>query len=221
MGIDPDAFFLRALEGWDTETQQRHKTGRPVAEAADRQRLKMPLFHDIVVRQGRPAISARSVRDAFLITLNERGALDFGRMAELLGPGGSQNENAVRDTLASEGLIFDDPEGGWQTADAYLSGNVKRTLQVATQAALAELRFQRNVEALQLVIPPDIPPGRIEVRLGTHWIPPADVNQFLAEVLDAEAPRWSHNGSQFFNYVALSRRRPPTSFTYIVSILAT
>jgi hypothetical protein len=70
----------------------------------------MPLFHDIVVRQARPAISARSVRDAYLITLNERGALDFGRMAELLGAGGSQNENAVRDALAGEGLIFDDPD---------------------------------------------------------------------------------------------------------------
>jgi len=85
--INPDAFFLRALERWDTETQQRHKTGRPVTEAAARQRLKMPLFNEIVVRQARPAFSARSVRDAYVITLNEHGALDFGRMAELLGPG--------------------------------------------------------------------------------------------------------------------------------------
>jgi hypothetical protein len=87
------------------------------------------------------------------------------------------------------GSFFDDPEGGWQTADDYLSGNVKRKLQAAIKAALAELRFQTNVEALQLVIPPDIPPGQIEVRLGTHWIPSADVNQFLTQVLDAEAPR--------------------------------
>jgi N12 class adenine-specific DNA methylase len=108
----------------------------------------MPLFHEIVVRQARPARSARSVRDAYLITLNECGALEFGRMAELFGPGGSQNENAVHDALADDGLIFDDPEGGWHTADAYLSGDVKRKLQVASKAALAELRFQRNVEAL-------------------------------------------------------------------------
>ena len=59
MGINPDAFFLRALERWDTESQQRHKTGRPVTEASARQRLKMPLFHEIVVRQARPAISWR------------------------------------------------------------------------------------------------------------------------------------------------------------------
>jgi hypothetical protein len=73
MGINPDAFFLRALERWDTESQQRHKTGRPVTEASARQRLKMPLFHEIVVRQAGPALSARSVRDAHLITLNECG----------------------------------------------------------------------------------------------------------------------------------------------------
>ena len=207
MGIDPDAFFLRALERWDTETQQRHKTGRPVTEAAARQRLKMPLFHEIVVRQAKPATSARSARDAHLIVLNERGTLDFGRMAELLGPGSSQDN--VRDTLAGDGLIFDDPEGGWQTADAYLSGNVKRKLAAAERATVAEPRFQRNVDALQLVIPPDIAPGQIEVRLGTHWIPPADVNRFLAVVLDAEEPRWSRNGSQFFNYVHLSRAEGP------------
>jgi hypothetical protein len=158
---------------------------------------------EIVVRQARPALSAGSVRDAYLITLNERGTLDFGRMAELLGPRSS--EDNVRDALAGDGLIFDDPEGGWQTTDAYLSGNVKRKLATAQTAGVAEPRFQPNVDALQLVIPADIPPGQIEVRLGTHWIPPADVNQFLAEVLDAEEPRWSRNGSQFFNYVALSR----------------
>jgi hypothetical protein len=89
MGINPDAFFLRALERWDTESQQRHKTGRPVTEASARQRLKMPLFHEIVVRQARPARSARSVRDAYLITLKECGGLNFGRMAALLGPGSS------------------------------------------------------------------------------------------------------------------------------------
>ena len=90
-----------------------------------------------------------------------------------------------------------------------MSGNVKRKLATAERAAVAEPRFQRNVEALQLVIPADIPPGQIEVRLGTHWIPPADVNQFLAEVLDAEEPRWSRSGKQFFNYEFLSRAEPP------------
>jgi len=113
MGINPDAFSLRALERWDTESQERHKTGRPVTEASARQRLKMPLFHEIVVRQARPAVCAGSVRDAYLITLNERGTLDCGRLAELLGPGGSQD--TVRDAPSGDGLIFDDPEGGWQT----------------------------------------------------------------------------------------------------------
>ncbi len=199
MGTDPDAFFLRALERWDTEAQQRHESGRPVTDAAARDRLKMPLFRDIVVRQARPAISARSARDAHLIVLNERGALDFGRMAELLGSGGP---DSVRDALTVDGLIFEDPEAGWQTADAYLSGNVKHKLAIAEKAALAESRFGRNVDALRAVIPADIPPGQIDVRLGTHWVPASDVNRFLADVLDAEEPRWSRTGNQFVHYVA-------------------
>ena len=117
--------------------------------------------------------------------------------------------DAVRDALADDGLIFDDPEAGWQTADAYLSGNVKRKLAMAQRAAVAEPRFQRNVEALQLVIPADIPPGQIEVRLGTHWIPPADVNQFLAEVLDAEEPRWSRSGVSS----STTWLRPPSGYS--------
>src|SRR6266568_1901673 len=140
-------------------------------------------------------------------------------MAELLGPGSSPDD--VRDALAADGLIFEDPEAGWQTADAYLSGNVKRKLATAQSAMVAEPRFQHNVDALQLVIPADIPPGQIEVRLGTHWIPPADVNRFLAVVLDAEEPRWSRNGCQFFNYVALSRAEATDPVYYVVSTLAT
>jgi hypothetical protein len=160
-----------------------------------------------VVRQARPATSARSPKDAFLLVLNEGGTLDFARMAVLLGPG--TTPDSVRDTLAAEGLIFEDPHARWQTADAYLSGNVKRKLAVAEKAALAESRFQCNVEALRLVIPANIPPGQIEVRLGTHWIPATDVNDFLREVLHAEEPRWSSSGGQFVRYVALSRAEAP------------
>jgi N12 class adenine-specific DNA methylase len=98
--------------------------------------------------------------------------------------------------------VFEDPEAGWQTADAYLSGNVKHKLRVAERAARAEPRFLPNVEALHVVIPPDIAPGQIEVRLGTHWIPTADVNDFLFEVLGAEEPRWSRAGNQFVRCVS-------------------
>jgi N12 class adenine-specific DNA methylase len=163
----------------------------------------MPLFREIVVRQARPATSARSPKDAFPLVLNERGSLDFARMAELLGTG--MTADVVRDTLVADGLIFEDPENGWQTADAYLSDNVKRKRAVAEQAALAETRFQANVEALRLVIPPDIPPGQIEVRLGAHWIPATDVNDFLREVLHAKNPAGRAQGASLCGTSALQR----------------
>jgi N12 class adenine-specific DNA methylase len=161
----------------------------------------MPLLREIVVRQARPATAAGSRKDAFLLVLNECGSLDFARMAELLGPG--MTADAIRDTLAADGLMFEDPEDGWQTADAYLSGNVKRKLAVAEKVALAETRFELNVEALRVVIPPDIPPGQIEVRPGTHWIPATDVTDFMREVLHAEEPRWSRSGGSLCGTSAL------------------
>jgi hypothetical protein len=75
-------------------------------------------------------------------------------------------------SFPTRGVIFEDPETGWLTPDAYLSGNVKHKLQVAEKAALAERRFARNVDALRIVIPPDILPGQIDVRcFRTRTVP--------------------------------------------------
>ncbi len=44
--------------------------------------------------------------------------------------------------------------------------------------------IDRNVEALRAVQPKDLEPGEIEARLGSSWIPPSDVRDFVAELLD-------------------------------------
>ena len=72
----------------------------------------------------------------------------------------------------------------WETADRYLSGNVRAKLAVAQTAAQIDPAYRRNVEALQAVQPKDLEPGEIEARLGSSWIPPSDVRDFIAELLD-------------------------------------
>ena len=62
-----------------------------------------------------------------------------------------------------------DPQAGrsgfeaWRTADAYLSGPVRKKLEIAIDAATEDPRYQRNVEALKAALPglkpSDIPPG--------------------------------------------------------------
>jgi N12 class adenine-specific DNA methylase len=59
-------------------------------------------------------------------------------------------------------------ETGWQTADEYLSGNVRRKLRVAQLAAQQDSSFAVNVEALQKAQPKDLDASEIDVRLGCY-----------------------------------------------------
>lgn len=107
-----------------------------------------------------------------------------------------------------KGIIFLNPQKylphdgnqGWETADEYLSGNVRDKLRVAKAAAgeHPEL-FAGNVAALEQVQPQDLDAGEIDVRIGTTWIEPEDYERFLYETLHtperAQARRYAYGTS--------------------------
>ena len=110
-----------------------------------------------------------------------------------------------------DGLIFlnpdryneNNPDIGWETADEYLSGNVRDKLRVAKAMAAdtdnpqAE-RFVGNVAALEKVQPEWIEASDIDVKIGTTWIEPLDYEQFIYELLNT--PRRARAvRSQFYN----------------------
>ena len=81
-------------------------------------------------------------------------------------------------------LIYQDPETqAWETADVYLSGNVRAKLVAAEAAGPA---FKRNAEALRRVQPEDVLPGEIDANLGAPWIPEADIEAFAAHLFGVE-----------------------------------
>ena len=88
-----------------------------------------------------------------------------------------------------EGEIFRVPEYGnpnyWVTADEYLSGNVREKLKVAKQFAFEDSSYQKNVEYLKKVIPKDIPPTEISIRIGATWIPEDIITNFILDLIDA------------------------------------
>lgn len=57
-----------------------------------------------------------------------------------------------------------------QKESEYLSGNVREKLKTARMAAEEDKDYLVNVEALEKVIPKDIPSSEISVRLGTAWM---------------------------------------------------
>ena len=82
----------------------------------------------------------------------------------------------IRDSPASEPAQY-------VTADEYLSGNVRATLITAEAAAKENPEFAVNAQALRQVIAQDLSAAEISVRLGTTWIPQADIQRFVMELL--------------------------------------
>lgn len=162
---DPDAMLVLALEEYD-------ETSGTAAKAAILQK-------DVVGRHA-PVTSVRSAEEGLLQSLNQRGSVELPFIAGLYG----KAEEAVLGELGD--LVFHDPASGrYETADAYLSGNVRRKLNEALSAGPA---YARNVERLSAVQPEDVLPGDIDANLGAPWIPPADIEAFAAAVFGVASP---------------------------------
>ena len=164
---DPDYPLLLALENYDAETKTATKTA---------------IFSDRVIQAHQEKTEADTPKEALLYSLNERGRVDLDYIAGLV----DQSSAEVTQALQQEKLIFLDPQKTqWVAEDEYLSGNVKEKLRIAQESAAEDPRYAVNVEALEAVQPPLIPPGDIEVRLGAAWVPPSDVQDFAKHLLEA------------------------------------
>jgi N12 class adenine-specific DNA methylase len=62
---------------------------------------------------------------------------------------------------------------------------VRAKLAAARSDATLDDSYQRNIEALEAVQPPDLRPGDIEARLGSSWIPATDIRDFVAQLIEA------------------------------------
>ena len=156
---DPDAMLVMSLEDYDEVTGV-------AAKAAIMQRD--------VVGKTPPVTSVRTAEEGLLVSLNQRGTVDLPYIASLY--------HKPEETIIAElgDLIFHDPESKtWQTADAYLSGNVREKLAIAEHAGD---EYARNAVALRSVQPEDVLPGDIDANLGAPWIPETDIQAFAAEL---------------------------------------
>jgi len=145
---------------------------------------KADMFTKRTIRPERVVTSVDTPSEALAVSIGEHGKVDLPYMAELLGTPG----NYERITTELSGVIFkdpaadaDDPEAGWQTADEYLSGNVRDKLRMAQLAAESRPEFKVNVDALTKAQPKDLEASEIDVRLGATWLAPSIVQQFMME----------------------------------------
>ena len=145
---------------------------------------KADMFTKRTIRPERNISHASTPSEALAISIGERGRVDLPYMSELLGKPGDY-DSIITDL---RGVIFKDPsedvtdpEAGWQTADEYLSGNVRNKLRIAQLAVQTNPEFAPNVEALTKAQPRDLEASEIDVRLGATWLDPKVIQQFMLE----------------------------------------
>ena len=166
---DSSYYLLCSLENLDEQGQLKSKAA---------------MFTKRTIRPERTVTSVDTPSEALAVSIGEHGKVDLPYMAELLGTPGDYE----RITTELQGVIFkdpsadaDEPEAGWQTADEYLSGNVRNKLRMAQLAAESHPEFKINVEALTKAQPKDLEASEIDIRLGATWLNPAIVQQFMME----------------------------------------
>ena len=119
--------------------------------------------------------------DALAVTLNETGRVDIDHLADLLD---SDPDTAL--ARLGETAFRDPATESWDTDDAYLSGCVRTKLAIAEVAGRARCHNTRATSsALRRVQPEDLRPSDITARLGAPWIPAADIEGFVTEVMGA------------------------------------
>ena len=184
---------------------------------------KADIFSKRTIRRRKPVTQVDTASEALAVSIGERAKVDLPFMARLTG----KAENEIVADL--QGVIFLDPlEQTWQTADEYLSGNVRAKLRVAQTAAESDPSFAVNVEALQAAQPKDLDASEIDVRLGTTWVDKAYIQRFMIELLGIpyyeqrrihvnyapQTAEWSIDGKSLLsenvnNYMKYGTRRAP------------
>jgi len=173
---DSSYYLLCSLEVLDDDGKLKHK--------AD-------MFTKRTIKQQRRVERVDTASEALAVCIGEKAHVDLGFMASLMG--GSEKIPQIVEDL--NGVIYKDPRTGpfdwedggehwnkgWQTADEYLSGNVRQKLRTAQRAAEKDHFFDQNVSALTAAQPKDLEASEIEVRLGATWLDKMYIQQFMYE----------------------------------------
>ena len=157
---------------------------------------KADMFTKRTIRPKTQIQSVDTAIDALVVSLSEKARVDIEYMQSLCG---LDMDIMLKDL---EGEIFNVPEYGepnhWVTADEYLSGNVREKLKVAEKFAETDDRYLINVKYLKEVIPKDLSASEISVRLGSTWIPPEDIKDFIDYLLN---PSWQNSRNIKVHYM--------------------
>ena len=168
---DPDRYSVFALENWNND----EKTA-----------TKADIFSKNTISPNRTVTSAKDVSEGLIVSVNQTGGVDVSLIAKLTG----KTEADVNRELLDSRKAFKNRDGVLETAETYLSGNVRAKLRDAEALAPMDSDYQKNVEALKSVMPEDVSYQDIFVNPGTPWIPSNVYSDFAAYMLGTSNTEW-------------------------------
>ena len=137
---------------------------------------KTDVFSKRVVEKDKEPTPA-NVKDGIIASIFKFGRVDIPYIAEQLGTGIED----VKKEIIESGYGFEDPVSRQMEASyQYLSGNIREKLRQAEENN-ENGEFDRNIKALQEVMPMEIPAHLIDFTLGSSWIDPKLYEDFVKE----------------------------------------
>ena len=157
---------------------------------------KADMFTKRTIKKQEVVTSVDTASEALAVSLSEKAGVDLAYMSQLT----DKSEEEITKELA--GVIFQNPvTEEWETADEYLSGNVREKLSVARTFAENHPEYAINVSSLESVQPKELDASEIEVRIGATWISTKYIEDFMRETF--ETPEYLFDrktmGVQFSN----------------------
>lgn len=153
---------------------------------------KTDVFSKRVVEKEKEPTPA-NVKDGIIASIFKFGRVDIPYIAEQLGTGIED----VKKEIIESGYGFENPVTRQMEASYhYLSGNIREKLRQA-EVNNENGEFDRNIKALQEVMPMEIPAHLIDFTLGSSWIDPKLYEDFVKERTEVDV-RFTAVGGTWF-----------------------
>ena len=143
-----------------------------------------------------------NVKDGIVASIFKYGRIDVPYIAEHL----NKSTEEIKKEIIESGYGFEDPATRQiEVSYLYLSGNVREKLRQAQENNENGV-YDKNIKALQEVIPMDIPAHLIDFTLGSSWIEPKLYEEYVKERTEvgvqftAVGGTWFMNEPYFTNY---------------------
>ena len=144
---------------------------------------KADMFTKRTIKKAEVVTSVDTASEALAVSMGEKAEIDIPYMMQLTGKSEAELTEELR------GVIFLNPlNDKWETGDEYLSGNVRKKLEIARTFAENDPKYAVNVAFLEQIQPRDLEASDIEVRLGATWIKQEYIRDFMAELF--QTPRY-------------------------------